>query len=279
MSRRNDILEALKEIKLLSSPAIGAMQVVNNPNSNSDEVSRVLELDPALTTSVLRFANSAYFGCSREIYSVREAVVRLGMKTIARMLYMSEASQWAQCPVKGYDLAPKMLWNHLISSAVATEILAKTIGVRAPNAAFTAALLQDIGKLVMGSYLEVDAGPILELAVHEKISFDEAEFQVLGINHAEVGAELLKLWNLPSVIVDAVRWHHDPESCPGEKLTVDLIHMADVISMMAGVGLGVDGLNYTVCPASERRLGMNIKIVEKTLCELQDETSKLEQTA
>jgi putative nucleotidyltransferase with HDIG domain len=277
MSRRNEILAALEEIELLSSPALSAIQVINNPDTDGETAARALELDPALTSNVLRFANSAYFGCSRGIHTVREAVVRLGMKTISRMLFMSEASQWARRPVRGYDLAPKMLWDHLISTAVATEILAKKVRLKAPNYAFTAALLHDIGKIVLGTYLEVDAEPILALAVHENIPFDEAEFRVLGINHAEAGAELLRHWNLPAGIVDAVRWHHAPNLYSGEKLTVDLIHVADVISMMAGTGLGVDGLNYAVCPESEKRLGINITIVEQVLCELQDEVSKLGQ--
>lgn len=275
MNRRNEILAALDGIKLLSSPAISAMQMLSDVNVDRDKLVRTLELDPALTTNVLRFANSAYFGCSREIHTVGEAVVRLGMKAISRMLYTSAGSQLSKFPVQGYDLAPHELWDHLLSTAVCTEILAKKTGKKIPDYAFTAALLHDVGKLVLGNYLEVDVQPILELCVRENIPFDKAETCILGINHAEVGAALLQKWNLPDAIVDAVRWHHDPTACHSDQLTVDLVHLADVISMMSGTGLGLDGLSYTVCPDSEKRLDLNFEIVQRVICELPSEVEKM----
>jgi putative nucleotidyltransferase with HDIG domain len=278
MSRRDEILAAIEGVELLTSPAIGAMQVVNDPDADGDKIARTLEMDAALTTNVLRFANSAYFGCQREIHTVKEAMVRLGMKTITRMLYMSAASQLSKHPVGGYDLAPGQLWSHLISSAVGTELLAKHLKVRAPAYCFTAGLLHDVGKLVLGTFIEVDVDPIRNLAMEENIPFDKAEERILGINHAEVGAVLLKKWNLPRAIVDAVRWHHEPNQYEGDKMVIDLIHTADVISMMAGNGLGVDGLFYAVCPEAEERLKIDRGVVDIVMCELMGEVQKLDTT-
>jgi len=275
MNRRNEILSGLKNIERLNSPATGALQLIKDPNVSHDKVARVLKLDPALTASVLRFANSAYFGCSREIHTVKEAIVRLGMNTITRMLFLSSAKQFSVRPVQGYDLAPGVLWNSMISTAVGTDILADDLRIEAPPCTFTAGLLHNIGKLVLGTYLEVDAEPILDTARKQNIPFDEAERQVLGTDHAEVGAELLRQWHLPDSIVNAVRWYHDPDSCPGDRTAVDLIHVADIITMMAGSGLGIDGLQYDVCKGSEQRLEITIQIVERTLCRLQDKVLEI----
>ncbi len=275
MSKRDEILSALGDIEFLSSPAIGALDVMNNPDSSSDQISRALEIDPALTVNILRFANSAYFASPTKIHTVKEALVRLGVGTISRMLFLSAGSQISDYPVQGYGLPAGSLWESMISTAVASNLLAKTLKIRPPHYTFTAGLLHNIGKLVLGTYLEVDADPICKIVNEKNIPFDKAEQLVLGIDHAEVGATLLEQWSIPEELVHVVRWYLEPDLCPGDKMAVDLVHAASAISLMCGTGLGVDGLCYDVCSSSEERLGISVKDVEFVMCELQDEIHRL----
>jgi putative nucleotidyltransferase with HDIG domain len=276
MSQRDEILAGLKDVELLSSPAMGAMQMLNDPELDSDKVGRIIELDPALTTNVLRFANSAYFGCSTKVLSIKDAFVRLGMKTVSRMVYMSAASQLSPHEVRGYDLDAGALWNHLLVTAVCSDLLAHKLGITPPPATFTAALLHDIGKLVLGNHMNVDVEPILQLTQQENIMFEEAERRILGIDHAEVGAELLKQWNLPDEIVLAIRHHLEPDGFDGDNhLMVDLLHVSNIIAMLYGSGLGMDGYNYEVCKATEERLGINLKLVQSIICDLGKEVEQL----
>jgi HD-like signal output (HDOD) protein len=277
MSKRDEILCALEDIELLSSPAVGAMDVMNNPNASPDDIGRALTVDPALTVNLLRFANSAYFGCNYKVLTVKDAVVRLGVNVVSRMLLLTSSMQFSNRPVAGYGLEAGSLWDSMISTAVATDLLAKSLKIRPPAYAFTAGLLQNIGKLVLGSSLEVDAGPISELVIEKGIPFDEAERMVLGIDHAEVGAILLEKWSIPEEIVNAVRWSLDPDQCPGDKMVVDLVHAAGTLSMMAGAGLGVDGMGYAACQSTEERLGITDDVIEFVLGNLQDEVQKLMQ--
>lgn len=280
MARREEILEALQGIELLSSPAMGALQLVDDPDVDSARLGQAIEVDPALTANVLRFANSAYFGGRSEVNTVRDALVRLGMKTISRMLYMSVGSQLAPQEVQGYDMEPGALWDHMVSAAVATELLARELKIQAPAQAFTAALLHDIGKLVLGTNLHVDVVPILDLAEQMDIPFQEAETRLLGINHAEVGAELMRVWNLPESLSEAIGWHLNPNEYPGEdKLLVDLLHAANAITMLHGVGLGIDGFHYELCKDTAARLHLTEEVIEQVLCQLDDEVEKLTQVA
>jgi hypothetical protein len=97
---------------------------------------------------------------------------------------------------------------------------------------FTAALTHDIGKVVLGSFPEIDAYGIIALALRDRISFEEAERTILGIDHAEVGAFLAEHWGLPGSIVDAVRLHHQPELSLEHPLIVNLVHVADVVCLI-----------------------------------------------
>ncbi|MCA8939275.1 MAG: HDOD domain-containing protein, partial [Planctomycetes bacterium] len=126
-------------------------------------------------------------------------------------------------------------------------------------------LLHDVGKIVLGTYVEVDAEPIFEVAFAGSKTFDEAEQEVLGIDHAEVGARLLESWGLPSAMVEAVRFHHRPQALEGDKTLVALVHLADSLVMMSGVALGREGLSYRIQEDIVEALGVKTKDAEKAL--------------
>ena len=102
--------------------------------------------------------------------------------------------------------------------------------------AFTSGLLHDVGKILLGTFMEVDVEPIVHLAKTELISFNVAEQRVLGIDHAEAGAALLEAWELPELIIRAIRWHHTPEDYEGDPLVVDLVHVADALCLQGAIG-------------------------------------------
>jgi HD-like signal output (HDOD) protein len=110
--------------------------------------------------------------------------------------------------------------------------------------------------------------PIMTLAFEGHISFENAEAQVLGIDHAETGGLLLESWNLPSSIVEAAKFHHCPERAVEDILMTDLIHVADRLSLQAGLGIGMDGLNYHSSVVSAERLGLSDKVTEVVVCQM-----------
>lgn len=265
MSRREEILEKVKSIPALPTVATKAIQLLRDPEVDIKDVVQMIEYDQGLTSNVLRLANSAYFAGPRTIGSLRDALVRLGMNRIFQLVVTSAISPFARQPVKGYDLAPGELLEQSVAVAVGAEELAPMVGVRPPVHTFTAGLLHDLGKIILSTFVEVDAAPITNLAYREKVSFELAEAQVLGIDHAEAGAALLEEWNLPESIVEAVRWHHQPDSAPGDKLVVDLVHVADNLLTESGVGVGIDGLNYQLSPGAVSRLQLRTSTAEKVV--------------
>jgi len=166
-------------------------------------------------------------------------------------------------PIQGYDMDSGALWEHSIATAICAEQLVEVLGLKDMEEAFTAGLLHDIGKVVLGTFIEVDDEPIKEIVNKDKLAFNEAEQMVLGIDHAEVAGELLQSWSLPAEVVEAARWHHEPRKAnPDYQRIVDVIHVADVLCINVGWGIGGDGLQYRLDEAANDRLGISVGMAE-----------------
>jgi putative nucleotidyltransferase with HDIG domain len=164
--------------------------------------------------------------------------------------------------IPGYDLSPGELWRHSVAVSVAAEGLVRELGLAASEEVFTAALLHDVGKLVLGQFVEEDYAR-LERALEQGIPFEAAERIVFDTDHAEIGAAVLAKWSFPEGIVSAVRFHHEPEKAAGEELMIDVVHVANVLCLMIGIGVGREGLHYAPSNAVAGRLGLKPQHMEK----------------
>ena len=256
------ITTQLKSFPSMPGAAVKLLALIDDPEINVAQIEDILRQDPGLTANLLKLANSAYFGIPSKIGSVRQAVLLLGLKRLIQMVIASCVSAIMDKPVPGYDLPAGELWRHSIAVTVAAEGLVKELDVEAAEEIFTAALLHDVGKLVLGEFVADDFQKI-ENALAGGVAFEEAENQVLGTNHAEVGARILSQWSLPDNIVNAVRWHHDPDSAAHNDLMLDIVHVANVLCLMIGIGVGRDGLQHKPSAAVVERLGLGPGHLEK----------------
>jgi putative nucleotidyltransferase with HDIG domain len=267
-AKRAEVLAGVESVPAMPAIVVKVRQLAADPDVDFGALARAVEHDPGLTADVLRLANSAYFGFAHTIGSVRQAVVRLGTQRIVHLVLTLAIAPIARKAVRGYDLPPGELWRHCIAVAIGAEKVASAVGRAPTDNTFTAGLLHDIGKIVLGSFVEVDADPIVEAAFEQGLSFDQAERDVLGIDHADVGGALLERWHLPPDIVEADRWHHRPEDCTQDAFVCDLVHVADALSMAAGQGTGADGLHYSVSARACERLGFTAEMAEPVLAEI-----------
>ncbi len=269
MNNREEILLKVSSVQSIPSSKMELLRLLQDPEVDTITLASSIEFDPGFTSNLLRLANSVYFGCPKAISTVNEAINRLGTRNIFKLAVTSMAAPVVKNEVKGYDLAHGEMLKHSAAVAVGAEKLAEALKVIPPEHTFTAGLLHDIGKVVLGNFVEVDAEAILQLAIDEQVSFEEAEQQILGIDHAELGAILLESWNLPSSVVDVVRWHHDPSNCDSKDTTVlDFVHVADALSMMSGIGLGSDGLNYRPSNEIMEKLKISNHTVELVISQI-----------
>ena len=264
MKTRNRILAKVRSVPSIPSVVVKLRKFLRDPDVSFDELAKVIEYDPGLTVNLLQLANSAYFGWSGKIKTVKEAITRLGTNRIFQMVLCMSVAPMVRKPIKGYDMESNGLWKHSIATAICGEQLAMIKNIPDSEEVFTAGLLHDMGKILLGTFVEIDDEPIKDLVNSEGLSFNQAERRILGIDHAEAAAELLQYWKLPESVVAAARWHHNPEAAPQKNRNiVDLIHVADILCIRMGWGIGTDGPLYCLDEEAQERLGVNSLIEDE----------------
>ena len=242
-----DIKELIKKIDRLepiSRVSQKVLSMIEDPKNSASELSEIVSYDQAVTANLLKMCNSSYFGLSRQIDSVHHAIVFLGIDQVAKIVLMSCAAKNLKQKQSGYDLQENELWRHSVASALITRELTEKKRHQQNHLVFTAALLKDIGKLVLSQHVGDSFEEINTLVTKYGLSFAEAEQKVIGIDHAELGAMIADKWKLSSEIVDIIRNHHQPKKSLKNKFETCVVHLADIICMMLGIGLGADGLAY-----------------------------------
>jgi putative nucleotidyltransferase with HDIG domain len=268
------ILTQVKSFPGMPATAARLLPLLRDPDSSASKIEDILKYDPGLTANILKLTNSAYFGLPSRVSSVRQAIMLLGWKRLLQLVMTMCMSALMKKSIPGYDLPRGELWRHSVAVSVAADLLVRSLCISDADEVFTAALLHDIGKLVLGDYVQEDLEKI-EVIVAKGISFEVAEYIVLGTNHADIGARILQSWSLPQQLVNAVSWHHDPESCDKYCLLSDVVHIANVVGRRIGFGKGRIG--QVLEPSLEviERLDVNQILIDRLAEQTLQEVEKL----
>lgn len=245
MTLTETILKKVSQLPPFPVVVQRALQLLADPHSSTQDVVDVIQFDQSITADLLRLCNSAYFGLQRKVHSLREAVVLIGFNQLFEIVLSRQCSKLYADPCTGYDLQRGELWRHSVAAALLSGIIARRLKRQTSPVLFTAALLHDIGKMLLSEFVKDYFQDITRLIGEKPISFSEAEKEILGIDHAELGGKISAAWKFPPIIVQAVRYHHTPSAAPERNDDiVQLTHLCDVIAMLTGIGGGSDGLYY-----------------------------------
>ena len=156
---------------------------------------------------------------------------------LVRAVQTAGVSRYFTNHAKGYGTNAKKLWEHSIAVAVMSQILSRQFYNREDAVLYTAALIHDIGKLVMGEYVVESSEKIFQLVSRQGFSFLEAEEEIIGINHAELGGRIADYWNFPVEIRNAIAYHHRPDLLEQEEENnmPSLVYLADQFCLMMGI--------------------------------------------
>lgn len=209
---------------------------LSSPYTDIDEIGKIVEQDPGLSTKLLHIVNSAQFGISRQIVTPSEAVQIMGIEVLRALMLGVQAFSF-------YDAKPfaksafKDLWAHSLRVAVSARKIAVAEGFSTERCeeCFLAGLMHDIGKLVLAANAETEYKMVLDLAQKTSLPLDQAEKGIFASTHAQIGAYLLALWGVPDCVVTAVEMHHSIETLAGDTFTpAHAIHAAQYLDPQAG---------------------------------------------
>ena len=208
-------------------------KVVESPESTAKEVGKLIASDQVLGSKVLKLVNSPFYGFPGRISSISHAIILLGFNVIKGVVLSASVFDLMERSMIG-------LWEHSLGCAVTASTIARALKMPDPEEISTAALLHDIGKVLVKVSLSDDYDQIISIVDKEKVAFREAEVHVLGVDHADIGNWLTNEWSLPDKLITPITFHHRPEEALRLKDRAAVIHMADSITRAFGVGFGGD---------------------------------------
>jgi putative nucleotidyltransferase with HDIG domain len=207
----HQLVEKAYDLEAIPMSGARLAKLVADPDSSIGDIIEVVSLDQALAGRVLRASNSAASASRMPITTVKDAVVRLGRLTTLTLSFGKDMRKQLQASIPEFGLAENMLWQHSVAAALATESLSSLAKIELPSESYAAALLHDIGKLVLARFLDPDLLEFLRRAQEEgHCNPLQAEMEILEVNHAELGSLIVRHWGLPEGIALGVQYHHAP---------------------------------------------------------------------
>lgn len=246
MAKIEKIIQKVKKLSPIPIVIHKVLDFASKSDGTLDDLVRLVENDPAITANLLKDCNSAHMGLPVKVNSVQQAVSLLGIQRVVEIVVTQTLSVNLQRAQKGYGLAKGELWMQSLATAMVARNLAERRQLPLLPTIYTAALLKDIGKVVLHEFVDDELKKI-EYQVNIKgYSFIEAEHLCIGMDHATLGGIIAEEWNFSDQMVFMIRHHHliDPEARKDPATAT--LYLADMVSMMAGTCAGIDRLAYKV---------------------------------
>ena len=204
---------SINELPTLPHVVSQILEKTRNQNTRLDELVNLISTDQALVSMFLKLVNSAFYGFSRRITTLKQAITLLGFRSVRNVVV--NAGVVGIFRKRTFNNRYRiLLWDHSVACAVCARVLAEKVGHHAREEAFTAGLLHDIGKIVIDQYAPKDSAQIMS-RVDEGARAKDVELERLGVDHTKIGVWIAERWHLPKTLCAVIEWHHEPEKSTG----------------------------------------------------------------
>jgi len=235
------IITSIQNLPTLPTVAVKINQLTKSLTAGALEIAKVIELDQSIAVKILSLVNSAFYGLSRKVSSIKEAVAYIGTNAISQLvLSLGVIKTFGGKKTTIFDR--KAFWQHSIAVALlAREIARSNNRHKHPDDVFTSGLLHDLGKVALDHCCPESFKKVLDELSKNEQPFHTAEEKVLGINHSRVGEWVARNWEIPLLIIVAIRHHHDPPEKRknfnlSDDTVVDIVTVADWLAITCSIG-------------------------------------------
>ena len=262
-------IRQIENLPTLPSVYAEVDRLCKNPDVAAEELSRVIEADPPITLKLLKLANSAFFGFSRKITTIKDAISLLGNKTVRNTILNISIYEATKNLAESGGLDRKQFWIHSVGCGSIARFLNKKLKLGREES-FTAGIVHDMGKIILDSLYSDYYREVLKIAEENDLPVRDAENQVLGIDHGSIGLELAGHWKLPEELLEAIANHHTPSHSEKDTQIASLTHVGDALCRRLNIGSGGDA----TVPEPEEKALERLDLTLENLTEWEDEINE-----
>lgn len=221
---------------------------LESPECSLGTVGEAIEKDPDLTARLLRLGNSSFYGFSTRLATVTEAISLIGIRQVEDLIVASSIVE-RFAGVSDSFVSMESFWRHSLACGIGSRLLAMERRLPKPDKFFVAGLLHDVGRLVLFAQAPKATEEVFQLYQREQLLLQEAEVRVLGYDHQQIAEALMRYWNYPENLVQAVAHHHQPAACELAPVEAAVVHLSDYV--VNAMQIGSSGERH-VSPLSAR---------------------------
>ncbi|MES9991291.1 MAG: HDOD domain-containing protein [Candidatus Thiodiazotropha sp.] len=242
-----DLVEGIDKLVSLPEVAIQVNQMMEQPNCSSAKLAEIISSDVDMSARLLKLVNSPFFALRSEVDTISRAVTLTGTHELQNLVLATTA-------VRSFGGIPENLvnmddyWRHAVTTGVMSQMLAGYSNALHSERLFVAGMLHDVGRLVIYLTLPDQAIEIMQITSGDEWILAETEERVLGFNHMDVGAALMKSWHLPDSLISVAKNHHRPVHATESELDVAIVHIALAIARGEMSGLSIDEMLWAIEP-------------------------------
>jgi putative nucleotidyltransferase with HDIG domain len=239
--------------------------MVDDPACSAADIGELISRDDVLSTRLLKIVNSSLYNLPSRVETIALAITIVGARQLHNMVLTTAVIGHFLRVSEGL-VSPDVFWHHNLGCATASRVIAQRLGLSHPEHYFVAGLLHDIGKLVMYLAQPELSRQVLALAKSEEIVLEDIEHHAFGFNHTDVGAELLRHWQLPESLIEPTAWHHNPARAGKYQLEAATVHLANAIANTVESPVSADD-DRPVDPAVWDMLKLDPAVLDELLAE------------
>ena len=250
--------------------------VINNPQSNLLKVGEVIEKDPDLTVRLLRLGNSSFYGFPTRLETVSEAISLIGLVQVQDLLAASSVME-VFTGVPEEFVSMESFWRHSLACGIGARLLAISRRLAKPEKFFVAGLVHDLGRLVLYSQAPECAKEVFECYHSERQLLRQAETKVMDFDHAQIGEALLRLWQYPAQLIEAVAFHHHPMVATTYPTGAAIVHVADHLVNAMQVGSSGERFVPPLNLKAWEHLGFSSDMLESVMSAIDDQIETVQE--
>jgi len=262
-------------VKLPSLPTMYVQinEAINRPNSSASDIAKVISKDTSLSARLLKIVNSTFYGFPSKIDTLSRAVTIVGTRQLTTLaLGMNIISVFRKIPSDLIHM--RSFWEHSVACGICARIIGSYKKIPNTERVFVAGLLHDIGRLILYSYVPIQARNALIKARQDDDLLHNSEHETLGFDHSMIGGLLLKKWKLPVSLENSVKYHHSPQESK-DPLEPAIIHLADIMTNAVGRGSSGERFVPSLNPDAWKSLELSPNILSSTIKQMERQIEEI----